>query len=60
MNKIIEDKISSITCVKEFPEFNEIKVYYYDDDYEFISFDSSEEYDKYLKDLKNKLTFLSS
>lgn len=59
MNKSDEDKISSITCVKLFPEFNEIKVYYLDD-HEFFSFDSSEEYEKFLINLKDKLAFLSS
>lgn len=59
MNKIIEDKIFNITCVKEFPEFNEIKVYFHDD-YEFLSFDSSEEYDNFLNNLKEKLAFFSS
>ena len=54
MNKLDNDKISSITCVKLYPEFNEIKVYYHYD-HEFFSFDSSEEYDSFLKDLKDKL-----
>lgn len=55
MIEINENKISSITCIKEFPEFNEIKVYYYEDDHEYISFDSTIEYDNFLNDLKLKL-----
>lgn len=54
MINLNENKVSTITCVKLFPEFNEIKVYYHDD-HEFFSFDSSEEYDSFLKDLKDKL-----
>ena len=55
MINLSENKISSITCVKEYPEFNELKVYYYEDDHEYISFDSSIEYDKFLSYLKVKL-----
>lgn len=55
----IKEKITSITCIKVFPEFNEIKIYYGDDN-EIISLDSSEEYESILKFLNENISNASA
>ncbi len=54
MNFLDEKLISQITCIKIFPEYNELKIYFHDD-HENYSFNNSDEYDQFLNYLRKVL-----